>query len=77
MSVSVVNGQLCFCACDVAKAEHGKNPHTPPGQLDDAQSKSKDNPAVTFGGLLKNLTADAVSAPDATTQTQPKLDIRA
>ena len=77
MSLSVVNGQLCFCACDVAKAQHGKNPHTPPGQVDNnGPSTAKDNPPVTFGGLLKDLTNDAVSPSGSTTATQPKLDIR-
>jgi hypothetical protein len=76
MSISVVNGYVCFNSCDVKRAETGKNPHDNPGQLDnDPRANSHrsdgtpgDQPAVTFGGALRDLmTASAVTATKAST----------
>jgi hypothetical protein len=54
VSVSVVNGYVCFSGCDEAKARSGKNPHPKPGQSEFARPgvSGADNPAVTFGGRL-------------------------
>ena len=76
MSISIVNGYVCFNSCDAKRAETGKNPHDNPGQLDnDPRANShkpvgtpNDQPAVTFGGALKDLTtANAVTATSAST----------
>jgi hypothetical protein len=89
MSISIVNGYVCFNGCDVKRAETGRNPHDNPGQLDnDPRANSHkpvgatDNqPAVTFGGALKDLmTANAVTAASAATavtanSAQPLLDV--
>ncbi|MBM3530420.1 MAG: hypothetical protein FJX62_20240 [Alphaproteobacteria bacterium] len=32
MSISVVQGFVCFNSCDEAKARQGKNPHPKPGE---------------------------------------------
>jgi hypothetical protein len=66
MSISVVNGYVCTSCNDVAKAKKGENPHPPPGS--DGQdgkngavgASSFDGPAVTFGGALGTLFANAV-----------------
>ncbi len=88
MSISIVNGYVCFNGCDVKRAETGRNPHDNPGQLDnDPRANSHkpvgtpDDRAVTFGGALKDLmTANAVTATDAATaatanSAQPLLDV--
>jgi hypothetical protein len=89
MSISIVNGYVCFNGCDVKRAETGRNPHDNRGQLDnDPRANSHkpigspgDQTAVTFGGALKDLmTANAVTAGGATTtvgatSAQPVLDI--
>jgi hypothetical protein len=88
MSISIVNGYVCFNGCDVKRAETGRNPHDNPGQLDnDPRANSHkpvgapDDQAVTFGGALKDLmTANAVTASDASTvvtgkSAQPLLDV--
>src|SRR5258706_3218840 len=61
MGISIVNGYLCTCSCDVAKAKLGQDPH-PPTQASpvDAQHKrdaaaarpQRDQPAVVLGGSL-------------------------
>ena len=61
MGISIVNGYLCTCSCDVAKAKLGPDPH-PPTQASpvDAQHKraatagrpQRDQPAVVLGGSL-------------------------
>jgi hypothetical protein len=80
MSISIVNGYVCFNSCDARRAETGKNPHDNPGQLDnDPRANSHkpagtpdDQPAVTFGGALKDLmTANAVTATSAATAVTP------
>jgi hypothetical protein len=88
MSISIVNGYVCFNGCDVKRAETGRNPHDNPGQLDNdprANSHkpvgSSDDQAVSFGGALKDLmTANAVTPAGASTavaanSAQPLLDV--
>jgi hypothetical protein len=91
MSISIVNGYVCFNSCDVKRAETGRNPHDNPGQLDNdprANSHQSDGtpgtrPAVTFGGALKDLmTANAVQPSSVSTavttdSAKPTLDITA
>ena len=67
MSISVVNGYLCTSCNDVAKAKKGENPHPPPGTSDSKDGKGGpdsvspfDGPAVTFGGALSALSANAI-----------------
>jgi hypothetical protein len=88
MSISIVNGYVCFNGCDVKRAETGRNPHDNPGQLDNDPRANghkpvgtPDDQAVTFGGALKDLmTANAVTASGASTavtanSAQPLLDV--
>jgi len=89
MSISIVNGYVCFNGCDVKRAETGRNPHDNPGQLDNdpranshkAAGAMGDQAAVTFGGALKDLlTANAVTPSGAVTavtanSAQPLLDV--
>ncbi len=91
MSISIVNGYVCFNSCDVKRAETGKNPHDNPGQLDnDPRANSHrpdatpgDQAAVTFGGALKDLMmASAVTPTNASTavttnSARPALDVLA
>lgn len=72
MAISYVNGFLCESSCDIAKAKKGVDPHPKADALVLAD-KSKANasasaaePAVTFGGTLANLTAQALSPVSAT-----------
>jgi hypothetical protein len=72
---SFVNGFLCTCSCDVAKARRGVDPHPKP---DNAQSPTKQaskeatvtnaNEAVSFGGSLA-ATATATPATSANVVT--------
>jgi hypothetical protein len=60
LSVSIVNGYLCYSACDAAKARAGKDPHPKSGDAQQTAGKSAgDSPAVVFGGALAG--SDAVS----------------
>ena len=68
MTVSVVNGFVCYSSCDVSKAKQGKDPHpaTGAGNVDqDSESSSParaDQPAVVFGGSLRTSAAASVTA---------------
>jgi len=73
MAISFVNGFLCTCPCDVAKARKGEDPHpsTHAGPFDGQQKpggpgglKGKDEPAVLFGGTLTGIAADRVQGID-------------
>jgi hypothetical protein len=80
MSVTVVNGQFCFSACDVAKAQANDDPPKRPGELatdPSADTKKKaDDPAVTFDKALKDLiAAKDITAPDPAKAPKHKLDI--
>ena len=78
MSLSVVNGRLCFCSCDVSKAKRGENPHpsTDPGKVDagkDSRSPGRaDQPAVVFGGSLSGVaSANSIEAADGAQSADP------
>ena len=82
MAISFVNGFLCTCTCDVAKARKGEDPHpsTHAGQLDDQQkpgevgkSSRADQPAVLFGGTLAE-TADGVQAINPSSPTDASVE---
>jgi len=84
MSISVVNGYLCTSCDDVAKAKKGENPHPPPGGdgtdgkggVNGTPAKSPfDGPAVTFGGSLGTLLANAVD-PAAASQSSAEVSPR-
>jgi hypothetical protein len=74
MSVSVVNGFVCYSCGDVAKAKRGEDPHPTNGAdavgghkgVDGSHKNASphDGPAVTFGGTLVAI-ADATSADAA------------
>ena len=79
--VSVVNGYMCFSSCDVAKAEHNKNPRTPPGGMSDASktASSADQPATTLSGALANLSPSSTGSVSAAASVKPSphlVDIR-
>jgi len=64
VSVSIVNGYVCYSGCDAAKARTGQDPHPksdttqqPGGTVPTAGGTQ--NPAVTFGGSLANRNAVA------------------
>lgn len=69
MSVSLVNGFLCYSSCDAAKAAKGQNPHprTDATATDalTAVGPRAQNPAIIFGGALKaNAAATDSNRPD-------------
>lgn len=74
---SVVNGYLCSCSCDVAKAKRGVDPHP---KTDDTQNPAKpatkdgalrnDQGAVTYGGSLAAPTATSSTVVTAASATQ-------
>jgi len=57
MSVSVVNGYVCFSSYDAANAKQGKDPNAPPGsEFDPSKTKQHDGqPATILDGALKDL----------------------
>lgn len=74
--VSFVNGFLCTCSCDVAKAKRGVDPHQ---QTDGAQNPTKtdatkngvvtpNQPAVVFGGSLSGANATTNATPSNAVQ---------
>jgi hypothetical protein len=74
--VSFLNGFLCTCSCDVAKAKRGVDPHQ---QTDGAQSPTKpgatkngiatpDKPAVVFSGSLSGSSTATDAAPSYAVQ---------
>ena len=87
MSVSIVNGYVCYSGCDAAKARTGQDPH-PNGDSSNAGAPTSptaggvQNPAVTFGGSLadRNAVAPARDAQQAGTTNgspRPSLDLYA
>jgi len=68
MSLSVVNGYLCYSSCDAAKAAAGKNPHPHDdmGQKPESATSPTQDPAVVFGGTLTG--RNAVAPTGAATQ---------
>jgi hypothetical protein len=76
VALSVVNGFLCFCSCDVKKALQGKNPHPKQdatnGDVKTGPGSRTDQPAVLYGGNVNpsaNITSTAVSPASATSPT--------
>jgi hypothetical protein len=72
MTVSVVNGFVCYSSCDASKAKQGKDPHPSTGAGNANQDREPsgpgraDQPAVVFGGsLLRPTAADSVSAVES------------
>ncbi len=67
MTVSVVNGFLCYSSCDEAKARAGKDPHPRAApasmQPQDGAGEIDAQQAVVFGGALAGL--NAVTPTDA------------
>jgi hypothetical protein len=78
MSVSVVNGFVCYSSCDVSKAKQGKDPHpsTSAGNANQDSEASRpgraDEPAVVFGGSL--LRTSAIDSVNAVADTQAAND---
>jgi len=71
MSISIVNGYVCTCSCDVAKAKKGEDPHPNLHPATDGKGKAgqgegpgttRDDPAVLFGGSLSAIRATANTA---------------
>jgi len=58
MTVSVVNGFLCYSSCDVKKAAQGVNPHpkqdpSKPAEINGSDTNPWPSPAVVLDGSLK------------------------
>src|SRR5207237_8079702 len=72
MAISFVNGFLCTCSCDVAKAKQGQDPHpgAHPAKVEAQGTPRTGHPSVTFGGSLRGLSS-GVSAPGALDATDP------
>jgi hypothetical protein len=76
--ITVVNGYICYCSCDVAKAEQNKNPRTPPGDLPDSSNSSNqtptplDQPATVLSGVLANLSQSSTDAANTVDSTNPR-----
>ena len=76
---SVVNGYLCSCSCDVAKAKRGVDPHQQTDGLQNAKKPDAtkngavepDSPAVVFGGSLAAVTPALAVQPSAASGPQP------
>jgi hypothetical protein len=72
VSVSIVNGYVCYSSCDAAKASTGQNPHPTSDTKNQSSATTAptaggvQNPAVVFGGAL----ADRNGAAPAGTSTQ-------
>ena len=81
MSVSVVNGYVCYSSCDQAKARSGKDPHPKQDSTENVRNNAgaADGPAVTFGGALADLKAvrptDAGSSADGPTRYPQRASI--
>ena len=81
MSISIVNGYVCYSCCDVAKAKHGEDPHKTLGQVQDDPAKpgAAQDPAVVFGGALaeKGVTSPALKADVAAPAPANAIDLLA
>jgi hypothetical protein len=72
--ISFVNGFLCTCSCDVAKAKRGVDPHPSTDAQNPGKPQTKngvvtdDKGAVTYGGSLAAASA-ATTATSATVVT--------
>jgi hypothetical protein len=70
VSLTIVNGYLCFSSCDAAKAATGQDPHPKsqqPGATTTPTAGGVQNPAVTYGGSLagRNALAGVVASQQA------------
>jgi hypothetical protein len=70
VSLSVVNGFLCFSSCDAAKALQGKNPHPKPHT---PHASRTDQPAVLYGGNLNQSGSGSNAVPPASQTSQADL----
>jgi hypothetical protein len=76
MTVSVVNGFVCYSSCDESKAKKGQDPHPATGLAKDTDGGGgpsrpgrADEPAVVFGGSLRQLPgAQSVAAVESIAQ---------
>jgi hypothetical protein len=64
VSVSIINGYVCYSGCDAAKARTGQDPHpkSDANQQSGATTPTAggvQNPAVSFGGSLTGRNAVA------------------
>jgi hypothetical protein len=62
VSVSIVNGYVCYSGCDAAKARTGQNPHPKSDTSHQSGTTTPtaggvQNPAVVFGGSLADRNA--------------------
>jgi hypothetical protein len=82
MTISVVNGFVCYSSCDASKAKKGEDPHpsTGSGSVDQESVRSSlgpslgraDQPAVVFGGSLHPTSgADSVKPLESTQPADP------
>jgi hypothetical protein len=71
--ISVVNGYVCNCSCDVEKAKQGKDPSALPGAAPGSSSKTDKTsgfdkqPVTVLDGVLTD--SSASSAGTAATNT--------
>jgi hypothetical protein len=71
VSISVINGYVCYSGCDAAKARTGQDPHpktdADPSGATTPTAGGVQNLAVTFGGSLagRNAVAPANEAQQA------------
>lgn len=76
MTISVVNGYVCYSSCDASKAKKGQDPHPSTGLAKDVDKESApsslgrtDKPAVVFGGALRRTPgADRIVPVDGVAQ---------
>jgi hypothetical protein len=81
MAISVVNGFLCTCSCDVAKAKLGQDPHPAEhaartrnerdGKHGTQDTTRADGPSVVFGGALSETLTGNAAAPASPGQATP------
>jgi hypothetical protein len=64
MTISVVNGYVCYSSCDASKAKKGQDPHPSTGLAKDVEEDGSssslgrtDQPAVVFDGALRRTAA--------------------
>jgi hypothetical protein len=79
--ISFVNGFLCTCSCDVAKAKRGVDPHPSTDAQNPAKPQTKngvvtdDKGAVTYGGSLAATTATSATVVTAASAAQSSVQV--
>jgi hypothetical protein len=82
VSISVINGYVCYSGCDAAKARTGQDPHpktdADPSGATTPTAGGVQNLAVRFGGALSSRNAvapanDSQQAGAATKSPQPNI----